>query len=242
MNSMTPHILVIDDDKDITELISTYLMDNGYRVTCAYHGKQLSSLLRDNNFDVVILDVMLPGPDGLRLCQTIRETHDMPILMLSAANSTADRVVGLELGADDYIVKPFSSRELLARIKAQLRRAQGELPSNKKRLHPLKSLQFATWQLDRETHCLVDAEGVSYALSQREYDLLVVLLEHPQRILSRTQLMDLLYDKACNPFDRTIDVLIGRLRKKLEIDPKNPCFLLTVRGGGYQLNVSVTEQ
>ena len=241
MTSKKPHILIIDDDKEITALVSAYLIDNGYRVTCAYNGAQLTALFRDHSFDVVILDVMLPGQNGLELCKTIRETQDVPILMLSAAHSTADRVVGLEFGADDYIAKPFSSRELLARIKAQLRRSQGEFPVAKKRLDPLRRLRFAHWQLDRETHCLIDTDGVAFALSQREYDALIILLEHPNRILSRTQLMDLLYDKAFSPFDRSIDVLMGRLRKKIERDPKNPTLLLTVRGGGYQWNVLVDE-
>ena len=241
MNSKKPHILIIDDDKEIISLVSSYLMANGYRVTSAYNGAHLGALFRDNQFDMVILDVMLPGQNGLELCKIIRERHDVPILMLSAANSTADRVVGLELGADDYMNKPFSSRELLARIKAQLRRAQGELPNAKNRLPSLGRLRFAHWQLDRETHCLIDQEGVAFALSQREFDILLILLEHPNRIVSRAQLMDLLYDKEFNPLDRSIDVLMGRLRKKIEVDPKNPTLLITVRGGGYQLQSHVDK-
>lgn len=240
MNNKTPNILVIDDDQEITTLISDYLQQHGYKVVCAHNGLRLPQLLKANNFDLIILDVMLPGEDGLSLCKTIRETLDTPILMLSAANSTADRVAGLELGADDYVVKPFSARELLARVKAHIRRASGELPKSKQRLSPLKKIQFANWQLDRETHSLIDAENVAIPLSQREYDLLIIFLEHPRRILSRDQLMDLLYDKDYDPQDRTIDVLIGRLRKKIETDPKAPTILLTVRGGGYQFDTQVT--
>ncbi|KTD64339.1 response regulator transcription factor [Legionella spiritensis] len=236
------HILIIDDDKEITLLINDYLIQHGYRTTWALNGLHIRQLLRENNFDLIILDIMLPGVDGLSLCQMIRQTHDTPIFMLSAANSTADRVAGLELGADDYISKPFSARELLARIKAQLRRTGGELSlTGAKRLSPLQRIRFAHWQLDRNTHCLIDKDSVAIPLSQREYDLLLVFLEHPGRILSRDQLMDLLYDKDCDPMDRTIDVLIGRLRKKIESDPRNAQLLITVRGGGYQFKASVTS-
>ncbi|CEG56182.1 response regulator transcription factor [Legionella fallonii] len=240
MSNRKNHILIIDDDKEITELISDYLLKNGYRTTMALNGLNINALMRENNFDLVILDVMLPGVDGLTLCRTIRQTHDLPIIMLSAANSTSDRVAGLELGADDYISKPFSARELLARVKAQLRRNSGELNSDTKRLTPLKQIQFDNWILDRETHSLIDAEGIAIPLSQREYELLLVFLENPHRILSRDQLMDLLYDKYCDAQDRTIDVLIGRLRKKLEQDPRNPHLLVTIRGGGYQLKSRIS--
>lgn len=232
------HILIIDDDKEIAVLISDYLIKNGYRTTFAYNGLTINALLRDHNFDLVILDIMLPGVNGLSLCKTIRETLDIPIIMLSAADSTADRVAGLELGADDYVPKPFSSRELLARVKAQLRRSQGELTQS--RLISLKKIQFDNWILDRETHSLIDANSIVIPLSRREYDLLLIFLEHPRRILSREQIMDLLYDdKNYDSQDRTIDVLIGRVRKKIEIDPKNPKLLLTVRGGGYQFKTQV---
>ena len=239
MNIKKNHILIIDDDKEIVSLISDYLNANGYRATWALNGLKINQLLRENNFDLIILDVMLPSIDGLNLCQIIRKTHATPIFMLSAANSTEDRVAGLELGADDYISKPFSARELLARIKAQLRRAQGELSHGEKRLNPLQRIRFAQWALDRNTRCLIDQEDVAIPLSQREYDILLVFLEHPRRVLSRDQLMDFLYDKACDPIDRTIDVLIGRLRKKIEPDSRNAQILITIRGGGYQLNTEV---
>ena len=239
MNTKKHHILIIDDDKEINLLISDYLEKNGYRTTCALNGLHINQLLRENNFDLIILDIMLPGIEGLALCQMIRQTQDTPIFMLSAANSTEDRVAGLELGADDYISKPFSARELLARIKAQLRRAKGELYAGSKRLNPLQKISFSTWTLDRNTRSLIDKEDIALPLSQREYDLLLIFLEHPGRILSRDQLMDLLYDKDCDPFDRSIDVLIGRLRKKIELDPRNAELLITIRGGGYQLNAQV---
>jgi two-component system OmpR family response regulator len=239
MNSSQKHILIIDDDKEITAMVSDYLQANNYRVTYAYDGSQIKRQLKENNFDLIILDVMLPGEDGLSLCQTIRKELDVPIIMLSAANTEADKVAGLELGADDYIAKPFGARELLARIKAHMRRAEGVLANPKLKLQKLKRIQFDTWQLDRETHSLIDAESIMIPLSKREYDLMLILLENPRRILSRDQLMDLLYGKTLDPFDRTIDVLVGRLRKKIETDPKKPQLIATIRGGGYQLDVDV---
>ncbi|KTC83916.1 response regulator transcription factor [Legionella cincinnatiensis] len=239
MSTRKSHILIIDDDQEITHLINDYLIKNGFRTTWTLNGLNIKQLLRENNFDLIILDIMLPGIDGLHLCQTIRQTHSMPIIMLSAANSIADKVAGLELGADDYISKPFSSRELLARVKAQLRRTQGELEIDRKKLTPLQQIHFEDWILDRNTHSLIDKDSVAIPLSHREYELLIIFLEHPGRILSRDQLMDLLYDKNFDSQDRTIDVLIGRLRKKIEIDPRNPRLLLTIRGGGYQFKTKV---
>jgi len=239
MTTRKNHILIIDDDQEITHLINDYLIKNGFRTTWTLNGYSIKQLLRENNFDLIVLDIMLPGIDGLQLCQTIRQTHSMPIIMLSDANSTADRVAGLELGADDYISKPFSARELLARIKAQLRRASGDLTNERKKLTPLQQIHFDNWVLDRNTHSLIDKESVAIPLSQREYEILLIFLEHPGRILSRDQLMDLLYDKDCDPQDRTVDVLIGRLRKKIELDPRNPQLLLTIRGGGYQFKPKV---
>ncbi|VEB38122.1 DNA-binding response regulator in two-component regulatory system with EnvZ [Legionella sainthelensi] len=239
MSTRKSHILIIDDDQEITHLINDYLIKNGFRTTWTLNGLNIKQLLRENNFDLIILDIMLPGIDGLHLCQMIRQTHSMPIIMLSAANSIADKVAGLELGADDYISKPFSSRELLARVKAQLRRTQGELEIDRKKLTPLQQIHFDNWILDRNTHSLIDKDSVAIPLSHREYELLIIFLEHPGRILSRDQLMDLLYDKNFDSQDRTIDVLIGRLRKKIEIDPRNPRLLLTIRGGGYQFKTKV---
>lgn len=239
MTDRKPHILIIDDDKEITWLLDDFLTKHHFRVTYRHNGDNLSRLMSENHFDLVILDVMLPGEDGLSLCRTIRKTHDLPIIMLSAAQTEADRVLGLELGADDYIVKPFSPRELLARIKAHLRRNSGELQRLTMRIAPLKKIRFAKWCVDRETHSLIDENNVAHALSQREYDLLLIFLEHPKRVLSRSQLMDLLYDKEMSPFDRSIDVLIGRLRKKIEDDVKSPKLLCTVRGGGYMLESKV---
>lgn len=240
MSVRKPNILIIDDDKEIASLIKSYLIDNGFKVTSVQHGMQWRSLLRDNNFDVLVLDIMLPGENGLNLCRMIREEYDLPIIMLSAANTSEDRVLGLELGADDYIDKPFRMREFLARINSQLRRTQGSLSQNRQTILPTQRIKFSNWRLNRGNQCLIDKDNIAYYLSPREYNLLLVFLENSQRILSRSQLMDLLYDKDFNPFDRSIDVLISRLRKKIEVDPKNPILLITVRGGGYQLQAQVT--
>ncbi len=240
MSLRAPHILIIDDDTEIIDLLERYLCQNGYKITSSLHGLTLLTLIKKHLFDLIILDVMLPAIDGLTLCKTIRGVSDIPIIMLSAAQSTADRVAGLELGADDYIAKPFEARELLARIKAQIRRSNGALSNNEgKKLAPLKKIHFAHWILDRDTHALIDAEGIAIALSQKEYDLLLIFLEHSGRILNRDLLMDFLYDKSFDPQDRTIDVLIGRIRKKIELDPRKPKLIVTVRGGGYQLKSPV---
>lgn len=227
--------MIVDDDKDILDLLSDYLKCHHYEVTCLLSGKTLNRILADKMVDLIILDVMMPGVDGLTLCREIRTQYNVPILILSAAESEGDRVLGLELGADDYMVKPFSSRELLARVKALLRRSSGQLAENTMRLNRLSKIYFGNLVLDRENHTIVGHDGIALSLSQREYELLITFLEHAKRILSRDQLMELLYDKEGEPFDRTIDVLVARLRKKIELDSKSPKLLVTVRGGGYKL-------
>ncbi len=233
------HIFIIDDDQEIAMLIRDYLEKNNYRVTTAYNGNHISQLFSGNQFDLVILDVMLPGKDGLSLCIEIRQLSELPIIMLSAADTEADRVAGLELGADDYVSKPFSARELLARVKSQLRRTSGELATPQHLIPKYDQIRFGPWLLDKNTHSLIGEDNIIIALSRREYDLLNIFIQNPNRILSRNQLMDKIYDKAIEPYDRSIDVLIGRVRKKIEIDPKKPKLLTTVRGGGYQLLAKV---
>lgn len=233
------HIFIIDDDKEIAHLVKALLEKNNYRVSFAYHGNQLSKHLNASQFDLILLDVMLPGKDGLTLCMEIRQQSSVPIIMLSAAQTEADKVAGLELGADDYISKPFSSRELLARIKAQIRRTSGALKISEYHLDKLQNLKFDVWQLDRNTQTLISLDNIVTALSKREYDLLMTFIENPKRILSRDKLMDKVYGKNLDPLDRSIDVLIGRLRKKIEQDPKNPKLLKTLRGNGYQLLTNV---
>ncbi len=235
-----PQILIVDDDQQIAELLQDFLQQHGFRTQIARHAIEMKKRFERHHFDLVVLDVMLPGQDGLSLCQYIRQQSDMPIIMLSAAGSETDRVVGLEMGADDYLTKPFGPRELLARIKALLRRAQGEL-GHRKRLSPLQKLSFANWTIDREKHCLITEDNLVVALSTAEYNLLSAFIEHPRRILTRDQLSDLLYGREATPTDRAIDVLVGRLRRKIEQDAKKPKLIVTVRGGGYQLMTDVKK-
>jgi two-component system, OmpR family, response regulator len=235
MKTQTHHILIVDDDADIAELVAGYLGKHDFRVTQTANPLSVGDLLKSQHVDLIILDVMMPGLDGLSLCREIRQTQTMPIIMLSAANAESDRIVGLELGADDYLVKPFSSRELLARVKAQLRRAEGGFSVRKQAL-----IRFGEWQLDRDHRTLLAKDDLVVPLSQREYALLTYFLDHANRILTRDQLMDGIYGKNAEPFDRAIDVQVGRLRKKIETDAKNPTLITTVRGGGYQFNAEMS--
>lgn len=233
------HILVVDDDAQIRDLVGDYLEQHGFRVSTARDGDEMWRVLKKSEVDLVVLDIMLPGDDGLTLCRRLRDESAVLIIMLSAANEEADRVVGLEVGADDYLAKPFSPRELLARIKALVRRATGPLAEQRKarRLADQPLITFHNWVLDQNKRRLIAPDGVAVPLSAAEYDLLIAFLEHPNRILNRDQLLDLTKGQEAQPFDRTIDVQVARLRKKIEIDPKNPQILKTVRGGGYQFDI-----
>lgn len=233
-------ILIIDDDKKIRELVADLLERNGFSTITSADGRDLPRLLREHTIDVILLDIMLPGESGTDICKKLRQHSDIPIIMLTAMDDDTDQIVGLEIGADDYITKPFNPRQLIARIRALLRRSKGEL--RQQRLTPLAKLTFANWILDREQHCLLSADKIAIPLSSSEFKLLITFLEHPKRILTREQLMDLVYDKELQPFDRTIDVQVGRLRKKIEVNPKKPKLLITVRNGGYKLNCSVEKQ
>jgi two-component system OmpR family response regulator len=204
----------------------------------------MKKVMKQYSIDLVVLDIMLPGTDGISLCRELRQHSDLPIIMLSAAGDESDRVIGLEVGADDYLAKPFSPRELLARIKALIRRASGPVAESRQRsrLARLPTLSFGNWGLDQNKRVLLDNEGISIALSAAEYDLLFAFLEHPRRTLTRDQLLDITRGRQANAFDRTIDVQVARLRKKLELDPKAPKIIVTVRGGGYQFNAEVVEK
>ncbi len=233
------HILVVDDDPQIRDLIGNYLEQHGFRVSVARDGNEMWRLLKKSEIELVVLDIMLPGDDGLTLCRRLRNESAVLIIMLSAANEEADRVVGLEVGADDYLAKPFSPRELLARIKALVRRTTGPLAAQRKTrcLANQPLISFHNWALDQNKRRLITPDGVAVPLSAAEYDLLVAFLEHPNRVLNRDQLLDLTKGQEAQPFDRTIDVQVARLRKKIEVDPKNPQILKTVRGGGYQFDI-----
>jgi two-component system OmpR family response regulator len=199
----------------------------------------MKRLLEEREFDLLVLDLMMPGEDGLTLCRELRAKSRLPIIMLTAMGEETDRIIGLEMGADDYLAKPFNPRELLARIKAVMRRTQVEPQPAPETL--TRDLRFDRWLLDINRRELVDEEGVGLSLSTAEFDLLRVFLERPQRVLSRDQLLDLARGREAVAFDRAIDTLVSRLRRKLERDPKNPELIKTIWGGGYLFAADVTQ-
>jgi len=233
-----PHILLVDDDREIRSLLIPFLQEHGFRVTPAADGKGLLAALKAGRFDLVILDLMLPGEDGLSLCRRIRQDTNLPILMLTALSGEADRVLGLELGADDYLTKPFSPRELVARIKAILRRGQPDAGHND-RPH---SYLFEGWTVEIARRQLRAEDGTLLTLTSGEFDLLLAFVEHPQRVLSREQLLDLARGRSSQLFDRSIDVQVSRLRRKIERDPNMPSLIKTVRSGGYIFTPEVSQQ
>ena len=231
------HILVVDDDTEIRSLLGDYLRRNGYRATAVADGKAMSTALSRGKVDLIVLDLMLPGEDGLSLCRSLRAKSDTPVIMLTARGDETDRIVGLEMGADDYLAKPFSPRELIARIKSVLRRARS-LPHNL-RDEDARAICFAGWRLDTVARHLVSAQGVVTPLSGAEYQLLRILLGHPNHVLTRDQIMVLAKGRENEPFDRAIDLQVSRLRQRLGDDPANPQIIKTVRGQGYVLAVPV---
>jgi len=240
MSTTQDHILVVDDDPEIRRLLQTYLERNGLHVTAVGDGGGMWMALEHSRVDLIVLDLMLPGVDGLELCRTLRARSRIPVIMLTARGDEMDRVLGLEMGADDYLAKPFSARELLARIKVVLRRTR-DLPVDSLEDTP-EGLAFAGWTLDTRTQNLTSPDGVVVALSQAEYRLLRVFLTHPNRALSRDQLLDLTQGREAGPFDRSIDVLVGRLRRRLNDDAKEPALIKTVRGRGYLLASKVVAR
>ncbi|MGE0558478.1 MAG: response regulator [Burkholderiales bacterium] len=231
------HILVVDDDTEIRNLLREYLQQQGYRVTAVADGRGLRAAVANSRPDLVILDLMLPGEDGLSLCRELRAKSDLPVIMLTARGEETDRIVGLELGADDYVAKPFSPRELLARIKSVLRRTRA-LPDNLKR-EESGVFRFAGWTLDAATRNLTSPAGVVVALSGTDFRLLKIFVDHPNRVLTRDQLVDLMLDREAGPYDRAIDVQVSRLRQRLGEDAKEPVIIKTVRGQGYVFAVHV---
>ncbi|GMQ77210.1 MAG: response regulator [Gammaproteobacteria bacterium] len=236
-----PHILVVDDDREIRDLLARYLGKHGLRVRGAADGREMRQALDDWSIDLIILDLMLPGEDGLSLCRRLRTESKTPVIMLTAMGEETDRIVGLEMGADDYVAKPFNPRELLARIKAVLRRTEGGQAGRADGADRPSMLLFAGWRLDLERRELVSPQKVLVPLSAGEYDLLAAFATHPQRVLSRDQLLDLARGREAQPFDRAIDVQVSRLRKKIEADPGNPVLIKTVRSGGYLFTSTVEK-
>jgi DNA-binding response OmpR family regulator len=225
-----PRILVVDDDPALRELLCAYLTDTGFVVDLAGDGGEMRLAMQQAMPDAIVLDLMLPNEDGLVLTRELRTGSAVPILMLSARGEEIDRVVGLELGADDYLAKPFSPRELLARLRALLRRAQGSAPAAEP-----EGLRFGPYRLDQAARRLLEGNA-DLGLSGAEYDLLKVFLERPNRVLSRDLLLDLLKGYERDPYDRTVDIRVARLRRKIEPDPANPVYVRTVRGAGYLFN------
>ena len=232
---LSDRILIVDDDPGLRELLADYLGRNGFRVTGVADGRGLWAALEREPAELVILDLMLPGDDGLTLCRTLRARSAIPIIMLTARGDDTDRIVGLEMGADDYLPKPFNPRELLARIKSILRRSRSlpAEPGEARRFH------FAGWTLEITSRQLIAPDGVLIPLGASEYRLLRVFLDHPQRVLDRDQLLDLTQGREAAPFDRSIDVQVSRLRRRLRDDPREAVLIKTVRNEGYLLAVHV---
>lgn len=245
----TPHILIVEDDPDISALVARYLEGNGFRTSAAANGRMMDRVLADARIDLVILDLMLPGEDGLSICRRLRAVSRVPVLMLTARGEDIDRIVGLEMGADDYLGKPFNPRELMARIRAILRRmspgqggagygAAGDAAG----ADDMPVHIFEGWVLDTRQRHLTDPDGARVSLTGAEFDLLTALCSRPQRVLTREQLLDLTRGREAGPFDRSIDILVSRLRQKLENDPRDPQFIKTVRSSGYMFAAKVERQ
>jgi len=232
--STAPHILVVDDDPDVRELVCEYLGKNDMRVSAACSGKDMFALFDKEAVDLVLLDLKLPGEDGMQLARALRERATVPIVVLTGRNEEADRVMGLELGADDYVTKPFSPRELLARVRAVLRRyqVQATLPE---RDNTRRAFRFSGWELNLRTRRLLAPDGSSVELSNGEFSLLSALCRAPQRVLTRDQLLSMSRLHEAEVYDRTVDVQIRRLRLKVEGDRSNPVLIVTERGAGYRL-------
>ncbi len=241
------HILIVDDDHDIRQLLADYLEKQGLRCTTAADGREMKAALETHRIDLVVLDLMMPGEDGLTLCRNLRASGgphaNTPILMLTARGEDMDRIIGLEMGADDYLAKPFVPRELFARIRAVLRRTRA-LPPNLDATPPANArlLRFAHWCLDTVNRHLVDAESTVVALSGAEYRMLAVFLSHPQKVLSRDQLMELTQGREADVFDRSIDLLVSRLRQRLGDNAREPAIIKTVRNEGYVLAAEVVAE
>lgn len=228
------HIIVVDDEPEICEMLADYLGHAGFTVTTADNGAVLRRILEDQAADLVILDINMPGEDGLSLARFLRANTKIGIVMLTAAGEVVDRIVGLEMGADDYLPKPVDMRELLARVRAVLRRMEtAATDTGQAEAAAAAKVRFGECNLDLDAHKLYDADGEEIAITSMEFDLLKAFAEHPNRVLSRDQLLDLAHNRDWEPFDRSIDIRIARLRRKVEADPAKPQVIKTVRGAGY---------
>ena len=231
------HILIVDDQREICELVQEYLSSEGYRVSTAHDGTGMRRVIAQDPVDLVVLDLMLPGEDGLTLARSLREESSVGIIILTGRGETVDRIIGLEMGADDYLPKPFHLRELLARVKSVLRRASTRSADKQAASRP--RARFAGWNLDLSTRELLSPSGEEVRLTTGEFDLLAAFVNNANQVLTRDRLLDLARNREAGPFDRTIDVQVGRLRRKLEDDPQRPTMIKTVRGSGYIFTPSV---
>lgn len=239
-----PHILIVDDDREIRGLLGRFLDNHGLRTSAVADGREMKKTLADWNIDLIVLDLMLPGEDGLTLCRNLRAESAIPIIMLTAMGEETDRIVGLEMGADDYLAKPFNPRELLARIKAVLRRSEdggGNRLAVSSGSDGGAGYDFAGWHLDANKRELTSPDGVLVSLSGGEFELLYAFVTHPGRVLSREQLLDLARGREAQPFDRSIDVQVSRLRRKIEEDAKTPSLIKTIRSGGYMFTPDIKQ-
>ncbi|MBL6932125.1 MAG: response regulator [Rhodospirillales bacterium] len=235
------HILIVDDDKEIRDLLARFLDKHGLRVTTAAEGREMKQALADWNIDLIVLDLMMPGEDGLTLCRNLRADSNIPVIMLTAMGEETDRIIGLEMGADDYLAKPFNPRELLARIKAVLRRTADHRGGREEGGSQTVHFRFSGWMLDVAKRELFSPSGALVTLSGGEFELLHAFVTHPGRVLNRDQLLDLARGREAQPFDRSIDVQVSRLRRKMEDDPKAPSLIKTVRSGGYMFATDVNQ-
>lgn len=234
-------ILVVDDHAEIRDLLKRYLTQHGLTVVTAADGESMEKSLSHQQFDLIILDLMLPGKDGVTLCKEVRVTSNIPIIMLTALGEGIDRIVGLEVGADDYVAKPFNPRELLARIKSVLRRHFAIPNINEVNGASSTSYTFAGWSLNSTTRELLTHDGVLIALTSTEFELLLAFLTHPNVVLKREDLLKLVQGRGAEVYDRAVDTLISRLRKKIEENPKEPKLIKTIWGGGYQFSCEVNH-
>ncbi len=234
-------ILVVDDEEEICKFLKDYLETHGYKVFTANNGDGMRTVMTDNNVDLVILDLLMPGEDGLTLTRYLRENSSVAVIILTGKDEEVDRIVGLEMGADDYVAKPFSSRELLARVKTVLRRISERGGPASKDVNG-GTTRFAGWTFDKVARRLTSPDDKDVALTTMEFNLLTALTDNPNRVLDRDRLLDLLQNRAWEPYDRSIDVLVGRLRSKIEQNPKKPELIKTVRGTGYVLATTVEHE
>jgi two-component system, OmpR family, response regulator len=242
MTEKMDHVLIVDDDRGIRELVGAYLEKNGMRVSLAANGREMRTTLESGAPDLIVLDLMMPGDDGLVLCRELRagKFRAVPVVMLTARNEETDRIVGLEMGADDYLPKPFAVRELFARIRSVLRRTR-MLPPGMEVSESAQLLAFGDWRLDTTARHLLDTEGTIVALSGAEYRLLRVFLDHPQRVLTRDQLLSLTQGRQADAFDRSIDLLVSRLRQRLRDEAREPRYIKTLRSEGYVFSAAVSS-